>query len=646
MKKLSEAMDEIEWSWWTRRYDLPWDIDETRDEWRDILNAEAGGLSPLWMNALWLATIASLDEMNDQVFELGVQCFRTRMIVTGSVVSEAAKEKILSILVCYCAPNKIKLANRMEVTAPFRPAEDVEYESHVSPSIAMDSALIGYKSRPPENVDVNRYPSISSDQLPVAGASFRFEVDLKSDPDTTTDAEPVPFKNVPGDWRSLEVEVEVHSSRLVFKEGENRKIITVLREGTASPISFSATVSDSIGAASSLEVVAMFTYRDRFSGIARRSFEVQRAPVANPATVAAGSIAGVGLITADAADLTVKIIRLDGEGNYLWSLHAPKGRNLGSPSREAPMNLGRSTGEYAIGLLKECPQLDSSRHASVLRGIGERIWLASPEVFRFLYRDLHDTLGSAFTIQIITDEPHIPWEMMHPDDASGVQEPDHLFMTHPIARWFVQSDGRMPASFEPGSIASFVPAYEDGNSLPAALDEGAWLERELGALAQNATCKHLIEFWGAKVPDEPVAVLHFAGHGDTDPAGVARIELLDGWVDCNEVHSGVKLGRRYGTFVVLNACKTGVAEYQLGLASGWAASLTGRGFGGVLAPIWAVQDECASNVVRDYLKGFMAGTPLGRAMLIARAARRQDSSTPYAYVAHGDVMASVRQASA
>jgi hypothetical protein len=114
-------------------------------------------------------------------------------------------------------------------------------------------------------------------------------------------------------------------------------------------------------------------------------------------------------------------------------------------------------------------------------------------------------------------------------------------------------------------------------------------------------------------------------------------------VSCNEVHSGVKLGKLYGTFVVLNACKTGVVQYQLGLASGWAASLTGRGFGGVLAPIWAVQDECASMVVRDYLNDFMGGTPLGRAMLVARAARRQDSSTPYAYVAHGDVMASMKQ---
>lgn len=638
--------DEILWSWWTRRFETPWELDEAHEDLLHIFAREPNKE----ISGTWLTLIERLDGMNNLIFELGIRFSRAEMVVTGSVISEGARIQIIETLNRYQqeSPNLIKgfeIIDEIEVTAPFHPAQDVEYGSHMS-DIAMDSALIRPESSPSEKIAVDRYPTISADQLPVAGASFRFEVDLKSEPDATTDTEPVSFEDVSGDWRSLEVEVEVHSSRLVFKEGENRKTITVLREGMTLPASFSAIVSESIGSASQLEVLAIFTYRDRFSGMVRRLFEVQRPPVTIPEAAASGSAGIVSLVTADAADLTVKIIRLDGEGNYLWSLHAPDGRSLGSPSREAPMNLGRSTAEYAAGLLKECPQLDSSRHASVLRGIGERIWLASPEAFRFLYRDLHDKFGPAFAIQIITDEPHIPWEMMHPDDDAGVHKPDHLFMTHPIARWFVQSDGRMPASFESGSIASFVPVYKNGNSLPAALDEGVWLQKELGALPQNATCKHLTEFWGAKVPDEPVAVLHFAGHGDIDPAGVARIELLDGWVDCNEVHSGVMLGRRYGTFVVLNACKTGVAEHQLGLASGWAASLTGRGFGGVLAPIWAVQDECASNVVRDYLRAFTAGTPLGRAMLVARSARRQDSSTPYAYVAHGDVMAKMKQESA
>jgi CHAT domain len=294
-----------------------------------------------------------------------------------------------------------------------------------------------------------------------------------------------------------------------------------------------------------------------------------------------------------------------------------------------------------LGLLRECPGFAAGQHAGKLRGIGEEIWKISPPSFKLLYRDLHREFGPSFPIQIITDEPHIAWEMMHPDDDAGVSGPDHLFMTHPIARWLVHLQGRISPKFTAGSIASFVPNYKDEESLAMALEEGQWLAENLGAVAQEATYNGFTDFWGSAMPSDPVAVLHFAGHGDTDAAGIAKIKLIDGWVSCNDVHGGVRLGREHGTFVVLNACKVGAAEYRLGLSSGWAASLTGQGFRGVLAPLWAVQDKCASVVVRDYLSKFMQGVPLGLAMQQARAASRDMSATPYAYVVHGDVMARI-----
>jgi hypothetical protein len=416
----------------------------------------------------------------------------------------------------------------------------------------------------------------------------------------------------------------------------------VQREGTTSPASFSATVRDDADAVAPVEIVVMFTYAGRFSGIARRTFETKRVEAAEVRT--AGPVAGVSLVSAPAADLTVKIVRLDGSGNYLWSLTALKGTDMGTESREGRMNLGTNTGDYALGLLKECPAFPAGHHEGKLRGIGETIWNASPESFRALYRDLRKAFGPAFPIQIVTDEPHIPWEMMHPDGTSGIEAPDHLFMTHPIARWFVQTDGRIPTSFVSGSIASFVPTYDDDESLAMALDEGRWLAEHLGAKPQNATYKGFTDFWSVKIPTDPVAVLHFAGHGDTDATGVAKIKLIDDWVSCNDVHGGVELGVRYGTFVVLNACRVGVGDYRLGLASGWAAKLTDRKFRGVLAPIWAVQDECAAFVVRRYLQGFMDGAPVGQAMLAARTERRTVSATPYAYVVHGDVMAKIERA--
>ncbi|OXE38680.1 hypothetical protein CCS92_27815, partial [Methylobacterium radiotolerans] len=48
-----------------------------------------------------------------------------------------------------------------------------------------------------------------------------------------------------------------------------------------------------------------------------------------------------------------------------------------------------------------------------MKGIGEEIWEAAPSAFKAVYIDLYSRLGRDFPIQIITDEPHVPWEMMH-----------------------------------------------------------------------------------------------------------------------------------------------------------------------------------------------------------------------------------------
>jgi CHAT domain len=651
MERSPDMKGGILWSWSRQGASMRWRTQEELALLGDAIGVSAASLA---------TAQRELDDVQSGFFEVVIRSTKTGLMVEGTVASGTVRRTVVAILrrcVGEAGP-RIEVIDDLQVTAPFRPAHDGDLERYEikgkagnavgaakddGPRIAMDSA--GDRTRPSSpNVDVDRYPSISSDEQPVAGQIFRFEVALNAIPDAP-DAERISFKDVPGDWQALDVEVEVHSSRLVFENGANRRTIEVRRERTTASASFSATVRSEGDATAPLQIVAMFAYANRHSGIVRRTFEVKRTDAAE-ARAGTWPVASVNLVSAANADLTVRIVRIDGSGNYMWSLIAPKGVGMGTPWREAMTNLGTDTGEYALGLLRECPGFAAGRHEGKLRGIGETIWAASPEAFKALYRDLRNTFGPAFPIQILTDEPHIPWEMMHPDGESGVVRPDHLFMTHPIARWFLRIEGRIPPRFEPGSIASFVPQYANDESLAMALDEGKWLAEHLGALPQDATYKGFTDFWSVGIPADPVAVLHFAGHGDTDDAGVAKIKMTDDWVSCNDVHGGVDLGVRYGTFVVLNACRVGTGDYRLGLSSGWASSLADRKFRGILAPLWAVQDECAALVVRKYLEEFIRGVPVGQAMLTARAGRRAVSATPYAYVVHGDVMAKIERAAA
>ncbi|MGY4617651.1 hypothetical protein ACVWZ4_002878 [Bradyrhizobium sp. USDA 4472] len=594
--------------------------------------------------------VSFLDAYSGSIFYLSITRFEDRLLrAEGSIAAEQRLRDLRKLLLDFSSRHALRLEDRMIVTAPFRSAEplDEAYEfGHARPKTKLQTETMEAVIAP-SPVSVNRFPAIRTDDVPERSKAFTFEVDLSTQRDAGTKGGEVTFADIPADWSSLDVDVEVFSAGLSFGTGEERKQIRIMRSGDSVSAKFEAIVrADVPPETTTVEIVAMFSHGGRFSGVARKTLALAapakpkpKAPATSEAALQSGAVAIVP--GASAPELTIKILAVGGEGKYLWSLEAPKVRGVGPASWSGVSDIGGSTADFALTLLKECPRLKPGQHASVLQGIGEGIWGATPKAFRELYLQLRKKLGPGFPIQLVTDEPHVPWEMMHPDRDAGIDDADHLFMAHPISRWFISSEGRMPPAFKPGSIASFVPDYTDGTGLPAAVDEGSWLVSNLSAVAMEATYGAFTRFWGAGAPSEPVAVLHFAGHGQAEDAANAKLKLLDGWVYSNEVNSKVKLGERFGTFMVINACEVGASDYRLGLISGWAARLADQGFGGVLAPLWAVQDEHASSVVRDYLRDFVGGYPIGQAMLKARVAYRDKSSTPYAYVCHGDVMAAM-----
>jgi CHAT domain len=569
----------------------------------------------------WALAASRLERMRPYVFEVHADASSGTITLSGSVVSEEIKEVVEELFRDY-DPNA-RLTNAIEVTAPFRSAEQDDD---------------GFESKAPASkhrVVVERYPRFGSEQPPSTGERFRFEVDLTP---VVDDGSPIRME-LPHDWTVMDIDVQIVSAQLGFADGADRRKIVIERDGKSMAARFEAEV---LGVTDEgfVDVQAVFNCRGRFSGMGRHLYKAieRTAGVLN----ASSSGAAPGAIsihpTATPPVLTIQILDI-GDARWMWVFEAPRTvRKLGKPERNGIVVLG-DTQAFATGLLSECPDLVQGRHGNKLRGIGEQIWAAAPETFRVLYKDMRQAFGAAFTIQIVTDEPHVPWEMMFPDAQSGISDPDHLFMTHPMGRWYASRGGWMPSAFERGSIASFVPVYpaKSRQALPAAIEEGAWLVENLGAKAMNATWEGFTSFWSTALPAERVAVLHFAGHGENMPT--PRIKLADGTVSCDEVNGSVRLGVRDHPFVVLNACETGGGEFRLGMVSGWAASLTTNEFGGVLAPLWKVEDDCASQVVRSYIGSFCKGVPIGLAMQRARAAHYLASPTAYAYVCHGDVNA-------
>jgi hypothetical protein len=577
----------------------------------------------------WEPAYGKLLRLNKYVFHIDVKRVAGFIELAGNVASEQIREALEETFRDYDPDAEV--TNRIVVTAPFRSAEDDDDYRGSASEIAMDAAI------PVATVPVSRYPAFSSDEMPSVGERFRFEVDLAA---AANGRKPFQFE-APLDWTIIGVDVDVISAQLRFADGANRRKIILENDGSSIAARFDAEVTR-LTDEGNVDVQVLFNCLGRYSGMSESSFKAEeRMPVLRRTAIGGGAANAVSLLpAAPGPALTIKIINVGGDAQWMWILEAPGARGLGNASRQETVSLP-DTKEFATSLLGQCPNLKPGRHTGALRGIGERIWAAAPETFRLLYKDMRGRFGSAFPIQIVTNEPHVPWEMMYPDTQSGIGNPDHLFMTHPICRWHAAREGRFRNQFRSGLIASFVPAYANGGkALPEAIEEGKWLAAELGAKEMDPSWETFTNFWSSELPDEPVAILHFAGHGENQPD--PRIRLIDGYVSCDDVHGGVTLGRRDGTFVVLNACETGSGALRLGLASGWAASLTAAEFGGVLAPLWKVEDAHASGVVRQYLSEFRRGVPMGHALLHARSAARDASATPFAYICHGDVNAMMR----
>ncbi len=578
----------------------------------------------------WSGIRSSVYKLAREIFALDVRLAGKALTLSGRVTSEKVKARLEAIFRTV-ADN---LRNEVEVTAPFECASLVT--DRTASSVTSGSLC--------------RYPSVTLEDDARAGEAFRFEVDLASAPDDATEGGAVELKDLPAGWTEVLVDVEVFCDAIIFEKPSDRMgVIKVLPDGSSRPASFEGLIKPEARAGDTYKITVTFEQADRHAGSAVRRIRISEGPeagVRGKAAVVPAAVRGVELVRdAQAPLLTVKIIEGSTPGVLHWSLRTPLGNApFKTTDWSEETNLRGETSGFARSLLERCPHLQPGRtHLSVMRGIGERIWKATPRCFKGLYAEMRDMHGPRFPIQIVTNDPHVPWEMMHPDGEAGFADPDHLFMTHPVARWFASNEGGMRSGLPRGRIVTFVPDYADGTALPEAAQEGQRLVSEHRAECGEATRDGFTGFLGQSRPGAPVSILHFAGHANPPAEGSGYgeegLRMTDGWVSHLEVHGGVILGMKDGTFVVLNACSAGVANHTLGVVGGWPASLASRGFGGVLAPIWAVNDDLASSVVLDQVTALLKGKTLGETMLEARVCYRNASAAPYAYLCHGDVMA-------
>lgn len=496
-----------------------------------------------------------------------------------------------------------------------------------------------------EGTEPVRHPALSVDRELQPGRAITLTVDLLRTPDDAeTRSTGVRLAGLPADWTAMDVDVEVACNDIEFGTTTGR--VVVQRNAASIPAAFTGVVRAGLAPGAAVHVIAVFTFGGRDCGLARRQFTVG----ANDAPAAGSTVASPVVLerAAAAPTLTVRILRVDVSraGLTTWSLSGVDRDAIpGLPARLSALHdIGPSAESWVRGCYESFEREAAGSHVTNFNRLGIELWSKTPPVFQQTYWAVRDALGPAFPIQIITDEPYMPWELMLPwrDDPST--DTELLALTHPVARWVADYEGSLRQRLPAGRVVTITPHYAGRDRLPWAEAEGQRLQDRFGALASGGTREALTGLLQNGWPMESVALLHFAGHGEFESGVAERSRIrLEGGTSLES--SDIKLLKHpalgaQGPLVILNACDVGATAQSLGAPSGWAPALLGKGFRGFVAPLWPVYDEDATQVIEELCDALLnRHETVGDAMLRIRAAHASRSPTFLAYLYYGDVMA-------
>jgi pimeloyl-ACP methyl ester carboxylesterase len=516
-----------------------------------------------------------------------------------------------------------------------------------------------------EGVTIVRNPSISPRDIARPGQELRLSVDLllgELDPETESGG--LAISKLDPNWRELPIKVKLLCSEMEFQPGDDTGVVMVQRNKPSLPARLSGTVLP--GASGELTVVATFEYAGRFCGAARRVIPIEPggASVPGPST-ATGSTGGPARgqgaeeakrgsfaieVEAQKPHLTVQIHRLDRSNprRLYWMLQVPVDCE-GLPSRlSGEVDLGSDPAAFFQSVANAAREQVPGEHYGWFLGLGQLLYQRTPAVFRETFRALRNQYGKGFPIQFITDDPHIPWELMTPSDVPGA---GLLCVEHPVARWFLDYQTAMTSRLPRGDILTIAPDYQFHphlSPLPEAQEESRVLTQRFGAIRVPGSRKRVLGVLKEGHFND-VGLLHFAGHGkySGDPVRPSVIYLEDGPLHTLDVRNPLlSLGKKTRPLVIFNACEVGAATEMLGNVGGWAETFVSERFSGFIAPLWPVQDAHARNMVEQLVSDLRVNNlSVGEALRSLREREAHKSPTYLSYVFVGDVMARLTSAS-
>jgi hypothetical protein len=526
-----------------------------------------------------------------------------------------------------------------------------------SPAATPSKVPVTQSDSTPAQERVETYPLLLSPESVAAGQDFTVVVSLTEQKlsnaeilngDSTPEGKLV-FTLPATPQQSWKLDVTLAGDGLVFSHGTGMTSIELPRHGNATAATFVVKASPAAAASGVIHLVATFGYNNAYLAFISRDVHVipttpQQAaePPSRPmATTAAsvGNASGALDNTVPKPDLLV-FIRDNNVFIFSPYFHLPPGKLpdlTGFPewlAQHSPASAGRGSQLIAPDRVSE--------HA---KGFGEVLYQHyAPDVFKRAFWATIAARGKLFrTIQIESDQPDIPWELMRPVREDGTDEQNFLGLDYSVARWDT-SGGAMtqnpPYSENIPHTFVIAPHYTGSRLLDGEAEETQQLARLSGYSAINGNRNAL----KALFQNPPQGIVHFAGHGELDAANNEfEILLEDGALDVTSWRSMAQSPPLSHTFFFFNACDVGNATRSGNFVDGFGPAVLSKGAIGYIGALWPVNDQVAAKFsVHFYqlVQDGLASGPVDVSAALERTRREvyKDTGNPtaLAYVLYGD----------
>lgn len=398
------------------------------------------------------------------------------------------------------------------------------------------------------------------------------------------------------------------------------------------------------------QLIARFYHAGRFLGSASRPIEVfpdmatlEAGDTAMVATAFSGSgptLSGsIAVAEANAVpdlDVTIHYDDPDRLGRALMVIHSPHISGVVSAEFETPAAMDQwLTSEYgrlmgisarvrgamplgeAAGAAPAADAESQKRFATkVAEGFGDDLYrYYVPDVFKRQFWSLEGQ-GKLKSIQITSNSPLLPWELVRPVSADGGKSAGFLGLNYRLARWAprdasAQLDQPADRVVFTG-IATVAPAYAGERALPFQKVEVDALSKLKGFRLFDGSYKGFEKMIG----EVSSGFIHFSGHGALNDmntgAPVFAIELLDQSLDPSTWRTLLFGPSPKGNpFYFFNACDSGRSKSLGGFVQGWGPAILSTGASGFIGGMWPLTDRTAAAFSTSFYGELSQELPAG-----------------------------------